>query len=163
MKRGRQFIVGIGALIIAGLAMSAASFAHPGFGPGRLGMMRRMGPPLLEQLQLSSDQRAQLDLIFASGRETIRPLAQQLREKAAALRETTRTGPFDEALVRSQAQDVADVQAQLMVARAQMMNQALTVLTDDQKARLTELRAERFQQFRELRKQRMGKSDQPQN
>lgn len=162
MKRGKQVMIGIGALVIAGLMMSSVIFAHPGFGPGRLGI-RRMGLPILEQLQLSGDQRGQIETIFASGRDNIQPLAQQLREKHSALRETTRTQPFDETLVRSQAQEVADVQTQLMVARAQMMNQMLGVLTDDQKARLSELRAQRLQQFREWRKQHLGKSEQSQN
>lgn len=159
MKRGKQVMIGIGALVIAGLMMSSVIFAHPGFGPGRLGI-RRMGPPLLDQLQLSDDQRAQIQTIFASGRDTIRPLAQQLRKKHATLRETTRNQPFDETVVRSQAREAADIQAQLMVARAQMMNQVLMVLTDGQKTRLNELRAQRFQQFQEWRKQHFGKSTQ---
>lgn len=40
------------------------------------------------------------------------------------------------------------------------MNQVLMVLTDEQKARLNELRAQRFQQFNEWRKQHFGKSTQ---
>ena len=162
MKKSKPVMIGIGALIIASLLMSAAIFAHPGFGPRRLGMMRRMGPPLLEQLQLSSDQRAQIDAIFASGRDTIQPLARQLREKIAALREATRTQPFDEVLVRSQAQEAANVQAQLMVARAQLISQARALLTDEQRAKLDQLREQWLEQFREWRRQHLGKPDQPQ-
>lgn len=158
MNRGKKVMSGVGALIISSLLVSSAVLAHPGF--GRPSMMRRMGPPLLDQLQLSDDQRAQIQTIFASGRDTIRPLAQQLRKKHATLRETTRNQPFDETVVRSQAREAADIQAQLMVARAQMMNQVLMVLTDEQKARLNELRAQRFQQFQEWRKQHFGKSTQ---
>jgi len=158
MNRGKKVMSGVGALIISSLLVSSTVLAHPGF--GRPGMMRRMGPPLLDQLQLSDDQRAQIQTIFASGRDTIRPLAQQLRKKHATLRETTRNQPFDETVVRSQAREAADIQAQLMVARAQMMNQVLMVLTDEQKARLNELRAQRFQQFQEWRKQHFGKSTQ---
>src|SRR3989338_354292 len=126
MNRGKKVMI-VGALIISSLLVSSAVLAHPGF--GRSGMMRRMGPPLLDQLQLSDDQRVQIQTIFASGRDTIRPLAQQLRKKHATLRETTRNQPFDETVVRSQAREAADIQAQLMVARAQMMNQVLMVLT----------------------------------
>jgi protein CpxP len=161
MKKGKQVAIGIGALIAVAALMVSTIFAHPGFGPGRSGMMmRRMGPSLLEQLQVSSDQRSQIQSIFTDGRQTLRPLFQQLREKHAALQEAARGQPFDETLVRSQAQEIADVQARLMVSRAQMMNQVLAVLTDEQKARLSELRAQRMQQFQEWRKQHAGKSEQ---
>jgi protein CpxP len=116
-------------------------------------MMRRMGPSLLEQLQVSDDQRSQIQSIFTDGRQTLRPLFLQLREKHAALQEAARDQPFDETLVRSQAQEIADVQARLIVARAQLRNQVLAVLTDEQKSRLSELRAERLERFRNWRRQ----------
>lgn len=159
MKIGKQVPIGIGALIAVAALMVSTIFAHPGFGPGRSGMMRRMGPSLLEQLQVSSDQQSQIQSIFTDGRETLRPLIQQLREKHAALQEAARGQPFDETLVRSQAQEIADVQARLIVARAQLKNQVLAVLTDEQQARLSELRAQRLQQFREWRKERSVKTD----
>ena len=159
MKIGKQVAIGIAASIAVAALMVSTIFAHPGFGPGRSGMMRRMGPSLLEQLQVSSDQRSQIQSIFTDGRETIRPLIQQLREKHAALQEAARDQPFDETLVRSQAQEIADVQARLIVARAQLKNQVLAVLTDEQQARLSELRAQRLQQFREWRKERSVKTD----
>lgn len=159
MKIGKQVAIGIAASIAVAALMVSTIFAHPGFGPGRSGMMRRMGPSLLEQLQVSSDQRSQIQSIFTDGRETIRPLIQQLREKHAALQEAARDQPFDETLVRSQAQEIADVQARLIVARAQLKNQVLAVLTDEQQARLSELRAQRPQQFREWRKERSVKTD----
>ena len=160
MKISKQVKTTIGALIVTSLLMSSAVFAHPGFGPGRLGMMKA---PLLEELQLTGDQKARVETIFAAGRETIQPLYQQLREKQTALREAARTEPFDEALVRSQAQELANLQAQMMVARAQLMNQVLSILTDEQKARLKELRDQRLQRFMEWRKQHLGKTDQRQN
>lgn len=161
MKIGKQVAIGIAASIAVAALMVSTIFAHPGFGPGRSGMMmmRRMGPSLLEQLQVSSDQQSQIQSIFTDGRETLRPLIQQLREKHAALQEAARGQPFDETLVRSQAQEIADVQARLIVARAQLKNQVLAVLTDEQQARLSELRAQRLQQFREWRKERSVKTD----
>ena len=161
MKKNKQIKITLGALIVTSLLMSSAVFAHPGFGPGRLGM-RGMRTPLLEELQLTGDQMAQVKTIFANGRDAIRALAGQLREKHAALREATRTGPFDEALVRSQAQEAANVQAQLMVARAQLISQARALLTDEQRAKLDQLREQWLEQFREWRRQHLGKPDQPQ-
>ena len=159
MKRSKQVISSVAASAMAILLVSSAVLAHPGFG-GRPGMMRRIGAPLLQQLQLSEDQRVRIQTIFAGARESIQPLAQQMRDKHAALNETTRAQPFDETSVRSQAQQIADIQAQLMVARAQVRNKVLAILTDEQKARLSELRAERLQQFREWRKQHFNRPEQ---
>ncbi|HEX9444593.1 MAG TPA: Spy/CpxP family protein refolding chaperone [Candidatus Binatia bacterium] len=165
MKKNKTTTAFAAALIVAGLFAGAAAVADPG--PGRPGMpgmmMRRMGPPLqplMDQLQLSDDQRAEIKAIFAGSRDALRPLAVELREKHAALRATSQNRPFDESAVRAEARDIAGVQAELMVARAQMMNRVLAVLTDEQKARLAELRAERLQRFQEWRKQRSGKSEQ---
>ncbi|HKA33112.1 MAG TPA: Spy/CpxP family protein refolding chaperone [Candidatus Binatia bacterium] len=148
--------------LIGGVIAFAASLglstvlADPGFGrPG----MWRMGAPLFSQLQLSDTQRSEIHDIFTNSRDTIRPLMQQLHEKQAALRQSSE-GAFDEAAVRSQAQDIASIQAQLIVARAHIRNQVLGILTDEQKARLSELRAERMQQFREWRRQHAGPSEQ---
>jgi len=139
----------------ASLALSTV-LANPGFGrPG----MRRMGAPLFSQLQLSDTQRSQIHDIFTNSRETIRPLIQQLRDKQAALRQSSE-GTFDEAAVRVQAQDIASIQAQLIVERAHIRNQVLGLLTDEQRARLSELRAERMQQFREWRQQHSAPSEQ---
>jgi Spy/CpxP family protein refolding chaperone len=129
-----------------------------------MGMMRRMGPPLLEQLQLSGDQRAQVEAIFTGGRDAIHPLAQQLREKRAALGEAARALPFDETTVRSLAQQAADLHAQLMVARAQIANQLRSLLTEDQRTKLSQLRTERLQQFKEWQRQHpMGRPEQQQS
>ena len=151
----QKSVVVLAAFFTVSLLTTSALFANPGF--GRPGMMRRAGPPLLQQLQLSDDQRAQIKTIFSGARETIQPLAQQVREKHAALRDAAQAQPFDETSVRAQTQEIADIQAQLMFARAQVRNQLLGVLTDEQKARLSELRAERLQQFQEWRKQHMGR------
>ena len=164
MKTSKQ--IAIGAFIAASLLMSPAVFAQPGFGPGRPGMMGRMGrmgPPLLDQLQLSGDQRRQIEAVFAGGRDAVHPLAQQLREKRAALGEAARALPFDETAVRSLARQAAELQAQLTVARAQIANQLQSLLTEDQRTKLSQLRAERLQRFKEWRRQHMGRPEQQQS
>jgi protein CpxP len=154
----KKIVLAAGFIAAAGSLALSTAVADPGF--GRPGMRGRMGgAPLFSQLQLSDTQRSQIRDIFANNRDTIRPLMQQLHEKQAALRQSTE-GNFDEAAVHAQAQDIASIQAQLIVARAHIRNQVLGVLTDDQKARLSELRAERMQQFREWRQQHAAPSTQ---
>lgn len=154
-KQKRAVIAG--AILLATLLAGSAVFGHPGF--GRPGMMMRR-PGLFQQLQLTDEQREQIKTIFSGARETMQPLAQQVRQKHAALRDVARAQPFDESTVRVGAEEIAALQAQLMVQRAQIRNQVLAVLTDEQKARLRDLRAERLQQFREWRKQHFGKAEQ---
>lgn len=152
--RLKKIVLAAGAIAAAGSLALSTAVADPGFGgPG----MRRMGAPLFSQLQLSDTQKSEIHDIFANNRDTIRPLIQQLREKQAALRQSSE-GNFDESAVRAQAQDIASIQAQLIVARAHIRNQVLGVLTDEQKAHLSELRAERMQQFREWRQQHSAPS-----
>jgi len=150
----RKISFAAGIFAIAALLAGTAALAQPGF--GRPAMMRQIPARLFDQLQLSDTQRTEVQNIFANARETIVPLAQQLREKHAAMRDSVNGGAFDEATVRSQAEEIAGLQAQMMVARAQAKNQFLAVLTDEQKARLGELRAERLQRFQEWRRQHTG-------
>ena len=150
----KKIVLAAGVIAAAGSLALSMAVADPGLGgPG----MRRMGTPLFSQLQLSDTQKSEIHDIFSNNRDTIRPLIQQLREKQAALRQSSE-GNFDEAAVRAQAQDIASIQAQLIVARAHIRNQVLGVLTDEQKAHLSELRAERMQQFREWRQQHSAPS-----
>jgi protein CpxP len=153
----KKIVLTAGLIAAAGCVTLSTAVADPGF--GRPGMRGRMGTPLFSQLQLSDAQRSDLRDIFTHSRETMRPLMQQLREKQTALRQSSE-GNFDESAVRAQAQDIAGIQAQLIVARAHIRNQVLGVLTDEQKARLSELRAERMQQFREWRQQHSAPSEQ---
>ncbi|HEY1373988.1 MAG TPA: Spy/CpxP family protein refolding chaperone [Candidatus Binatia bacterium] len=153
----KKIVLTAGAVAISGSLALSTAIADPGF--GHPGMRGRMGAPLFSQLQLSDTQRSEIHDIFTNSRDTIRPLMQQLHEKQAALRQSSE-GTFDEAAVKAQAQDIASIQAQLIVARAQIHNQVLGVLTDEQKARLSELRAERIQKFREWRQQHSAPSQQ---
>ena len=102
---------------------------------------------LLAQLDLTDDQKTQIRSIFTKNHDTFRALHQQLWEKRMAMREATWAEPFDEALVRSQAQELAKLRAEMMVAHARLVNEALSVLTSKQKAKFNELREQRRQRF----------------
>jgi len=91
--------------------------------------------PLARDLNLSDEQKAQIQKITDSFEESTKSLHEQLR----TLRESEPdplTG-FDEAAVRSAAEARARVDVELSVARAKMMSQIGAVLTADQKAQLT--------------------------
>jgi Spy/CpxP family protein refolding chaperone len=149
MKIAKPFA--LSALLLAGLLASSRAEAQlgPGFHGGRM----------FETLQLSDGQKAAINGLFAANRENARALHQRLQEHRQLLRNAAQAQPFDEATVRFQAQELANLQAEMMVQRIAVMNQVSSVLTADQKARLQQLREERkahFQEWRERHRPQPG-------
>ena len=147
MKIGK--LLAVSALLIAGVLMSSRAESQPGpLFPGGF-----HGARLIDNLQLSEGQKATIDGLFTANRENARALFQRMQEQRQLLRNATQTQPFDEAAVRFQAQELANLQAEMMVRRAALTNQVSSVLTADQKTKLQELREERkahFQEWRQL-------------
>ena len=153
MKIGK--LAALSALLVAGLLARSPAQAQPGTGfPGAF-----HGARLFESLQLSDGQKATIDGLFAANRDNARSLHQRLQEQHQLLRNAAQAQPFDEAAVRFQAQELANLQAEMMVRRAALMNQVASVLTAEQKAKLQELREERkahFQEWRERHRPQPG-------
>lgn len=141
----------LGGLALASLLATIPASAEQAFGHGGRGRGH-----LLSALGLSDEQREQIHNIFVYGRDSIRPLHQQLQEKRTALREAAATSPFDEGRIRSLAQELSGLQAELTIERARLANQLLGLLTSEQKARLEELRQQRQEQFKEWRERRFS-------
>ena len=134
-----------GALFLAGGAMA---FSQDPQGPPRGGGFRG-GPgardglgPLGRDLNLTDDQKAQIQKITDSFRESDKALHDQLRtlheNEADPL-----SGAFNEANVRSAAEARAKIQVELEVSHAKMLSQIAGLLTTEQKAQL----AAKRQQF----------------
>ena len=134
-----------GALFLAGGAMA---FSQDPQGPPRGGGFQG-GPgardglgPLGRDLNLTDDQKAQIQKITDSFRESDKALHDQLRtlheNEADPL-----SGAFNEANVRSAAEARAKIQVELEVSHAKMLSQIAGVLTTEQKAQL----AAKRQQF----------------
>ena len=99
-------------------------------GPGRDGL-----GPIARDLNLSDEQKAQIQKITESFRENTTALQDQLR----TLRDTEPdplTSGFDETAVRAAADARAKVEVELSVARAKMLSQIGAVLTSEQKAQI---------------------------
>ncbi len=149
MKIAKPFA--LSTLVLAGLLASSRADAQPGpeFHGGRL----------FETLQLTNEQRAAIDELFAANRDNARSLHQRLQEQRQLLSNAAQAQPFDEAAVCVQAQELANLQADMMVQRIAVMNQVSSVLTADQKAKLQELREQRkahFQEWRERHRPQAG-------
>ncbi|MBM4259884.1 MAG: periplasmic heavy metal sensor [Deltaproteobacteria bacterium] len=143
MKKSNKVIVG--ALLLSGILAAAQVEAQVGPGRGRGMHHGRM----FENLNLTDSQKKTIGDMMASNRESMRPLMQRLREQRQRLNEAGQRQPFDEAGVRSQAQELAKLQSEMMVHRAAMMNRISTVLTPEQRAKWQEQRAQRKAQFKD--------------
>jgi protein CpxP len=145
-------------LLLAGLLASSRAEAQPG--PGFRGGIH--GGRMFETLQLSDGQKAAIDELFAANRDNARSLHQRFQEQRQLLRNAAQAQPFDEAAVRFQAQELAKLQAELIVQRAALTNQISGILTAEQKAKLQDLREQRKARFQEWRERHRPQAGQQQ-
>lgn len=150
--------IGITVMVTALLYSSTVSAR---FGHGHDGGLTR--GRLSSALGLSDEQKRQIENLSATYRETGRSLYEQLREKRRVLGEATRAGSFDEAQVRSLAQEIATLQAELTVNHAKRTYQTLGVLTPEQRKKLDDLREQRLQRMKEWRERNPDRSDKRQS
>ena len=115
------------------------------------------------ELGMTDEQRTQIRSIMEAEHAKNATLHQQLADNHRAMREATKSGRFDEAQVRALAQQSAALHTEMTVARAWVQASIFnTVLTAEQKAKLTQLEAERSAKRAE-RKAKFGEGRKGQN
>ena len=97
---------------------------------------------MTKKLGLTDAQVAQAKQIRDSHRETLAGLRNQMRAKREEIRESEKTGTFNEALVNQKLTEIAGIQTKLMGEEFQMRQQFLALLTPEQKTKLDQMRAE---------------------
>lgn len=169
-----------GALMFGSLGMAAAqapatgdsgdqtagSPRHGKFGRhGKQGFGKRghRGGVFGDKLGITDEQRTQIRSIMEAEYAKNATLHQQLADNRQAMKEATKAGRFDEAQVRTLAQQRAALQTEMTVARARIQASIFnTVLTTEQKAKLEQREAERATKRAE-RKERRGEGRNGQN
>lgn len=111
-------------------------------GPGRDGL-----GPITRDLDLSDEQKAQIQKITDTSRENMKALQDQLRVLSENEPDSLTSG-YDEAAVRAAAEAKAKVEVELSVARAKVLSQIGAVLTTEQKAKIVAKRQEFSQRQR---------------
>ena len=159
MKLSRKKIGGLFAAVALVLVSVVAGFSQQGRppgpphgggggfhgGPGHRGG----GIPFARELDLTDEQKAQIEKLTQSFEENTKSLHEQMRALHDSETDPLAGGTFDESAVRKAAQARAGIQVELEVAHARLMSQIFGVLTAEQKAKL----AERRQQFEQRRKE----------
>ncbi len=121
--------------------------AQNGFGPGQ-GRGGPFGPPagpgvpplerLDRELGLTDSQKAEIQTLLASQRDAARTTMTSMRDAERALAAAVMQVPADDAAVQARANDLAAIQAQLTLARAQLESRIYQLLTADQQQKAQE-------------------------
>ena len=106
---------------------------HGGFGQGK--MLGRFA----DKLDLSDEQRTQIEDIFAASREANQDLHDQMQALHEDFGEINDPAAFDETAARAFAQSLSEVRAELMVRRMKTHTDVWNVLTTEQQEKLKEL------------------------
>ena len=161
MKRFRT--IALVALIVALTAGAAAAlFAQgPGGGGRGAGLLGGRGGPggrnfaagfALGQLGLSDAQKQQIRDIAKRHRDQSQPLVQRLQQAMEAERAAIDTIPVNESAVRSAAQDLAALRADVAVERARIHSDIFSVLTVEQQEKARQLEAQAQARAKEIRR-----------
>jgi len=148
-------------VLVAGLLATGAVYAQGprGGGPGGgRGMRGPMGPGggiglALGALNLSEAQREQVRAIRERNREQGQSAAARLREALDKQRAAIETVPADESLITSLTQDLVQAQVEVALQEARLNTEIWSVLTAEQQAQATKMKAERQARVEQRRQQ----------
>ena len=158
MKYGKWLTVVLALAMIAAIPETSVAGDRMGKGPHHRGD-GPMGLKLLKQLDLTENQEIRVREMFSAHREEMRPHANKLRIARNTMVQTMETAPLDEPAVREAHRALAGIREEMVVARARMMDEVRSILTPEQNARLTQMKAERRERIEEKRDRRRACMD----
>ncbi|MBV9086428.1 MAG: Spy/CpxP family protein refolding chaperone [Acidobacteriaceae bacterium] len=127
--------VAVGLAIAVGATVARAGAMHGHYGH------RHMMRWLTHELNLSDAQQAQIKSMIDAEKTTVRPLVQQLATQQKQMLAATANGAYDDAKVRSIANDQSQVIAQLLVEKEKLISNVYqNVLTPEQRTKADALR-----------------------
>jgi Spy/CpxP family protein refolding chaperone len=142
MKRIYIGIIAIIVLIAGGIFVLAQRAEKGGFGwHGR-------GEMMFHALNLTDEQKTQVKQIMDASKAKVEPIREQLKANHEKLEAATANGAFDEAQVTTIANEQAGLASQLIVERERAKSQVFALLTDDQKAKASEMKAKMQERFK---------------
>lgn len=100
---------------------------------------------IARELNLTAEQKTQIEQIIESEKTNIKPLVQQLAEHRRQLKALGTDGTFNEAQVRAIAQQQGQTMSEMIVVKERIQSRIFAVLTPEQRTKATQMR-ERFEQ-----------------
>jgi len=158
MVRFRSLMAGVAVVGVLAGGMVFAQGPRGGGGGGRGFRGPMMGPGgglglPLGTLNLTEAQREQVRGIRERYREQTQAVAKQLADLLDKQRAAIETVPANEALITSMTQDLAQAQTEVAVQQARLNAEVWSVLTPEQQAQATKMKAERQAQMAERRQE----------
>ncbi len=125
------FAVGQGDAVLAHLQHRGGGRPHS-FGP-------EMVDHIARELNLTEAQKAQVKTLMEAGHATFAPLHQKMDDARKQLELATANGQFDEAQVRSLANQQAQLMAETIVEHQRTISKAYSLLTPEQRVKADEM------------------------
>ena len=114
-------------------------------------------------LDLTDAQKTQVKQIMESSKATAKPIREQMKANQQKLAQLAENGNFDEAQVQAIAAQQGNLTAQMIVEKEKIKSQMFAVLTDEQKAKAAEMKAQMKQRFEQRKQEWMQKRAERQN
>jgi protein CpxP len=125
-------------------------------GPGRggpMGMLGPLGPMIMDRLNLTDAQRAQVKSIVQAHQTDIKAVGDRAWAAHQALEAAISADTVNEATIRARSGDVATVEADMAVMRAQIRAEVWQILTPEQQQQAKTLQAAMEQRMQNGRRQ----------
>jgi protein CpxP len=166
----KRFGLVVGAVVVAlGLTSVYVSAQNTSGGPGPfmgrgrggpggpMGMMGPLSPMIMNRLNLTDAQRSQITSVLQAHSSDIKAVGGRASVARKALEAAISAATVDESAIRARSADVATVEADMAVMRAQIRAEVWQILTPDQQTQANTLQAQLEQQMQQARQQHQKK------
>ncbi len=152
MRHHKQLMLAValvGIALLLGIPAGSALFAHPGDDtvqqappppPGGPGGPGGFSPRLLEQLNLTDDQKTQISALLDTNRTDNQAIHEELMQAREALHTAAESSTYDESVVMAQAVIVGQAMTELTVNQTRTEWDIYQLLTAEQRTKLAGLR-----------------------
>ena len=151
------------------LTATVTAFAQDSYGePGRKGQHHQRGPqanPLvgqmmrgLRQLDLTDAQEESIKTVMQGLKAETRPIMQEMKAGHLQLKELIKADSYDEKAVAALAEKEGEMAARRLQIAGRAMSEVFSLLTDEQRAELDAMAAERQEKRTQRREQRSDQS-----
>jgi len=122
-----------------------------------MGMMGMLGPMMMDRLNLTDAQRDQVKSVLQAHSSDLKAVGDRAFAAHQALEAVIGADSVDESAIRARSADVATVEADMAVMRAQIRAEVWQLLTPDQQQQAKTLQAQMEQRMQHGRQQHQKK------
>ena len=142
---GRLLVLSALVALVAAPALAQGHGHGHGHGHGQQGGSHQAGPDgrmhgrIFAQLDLTEDQKTRIHELMGEHQSAVEPLRQQVREGHQQVAQLVHAEAIDEAAIRAAVTAGAQVDADMAVERARLVQQIRSILTPEQREQADEL------------------------